>query len=206
MSTYAELKARVAREMHRADLTSDIVTHMRLAIEHYAARRTWKNEGTSTITLTADTATKAIPSGLRSDDRVAVVYPIGGTTDYELEKTTRERMADLHGSGASTSGPPISYSWEDTVFKFWPIPDAAYVINVAGIFDDTALSADADTNSWTTVGESLIVARTKFTLARDVTYNAKMEAAAFRAERDARNKIFSETNERVATGRLRPGW
>jgi hypothetical protein len=205
MVTYAAMKTRIAREMHRSDLTDDIVTHIRLAIEHYADKRTWKNEGATTITLVVGTATKAIPTGLRDEDRLAVISPVGGTTDYDLTKVTRERMAELQGGDASR-GQPIYYSWEVENFKFWPVPDQAYVVNVAGIFDDTALSLDADTNSWTTQAEALIVARVKHTLARDVTYNEKVMGLAMRAERVARAALFRKTNERVATGRIEPGW
>jgi hypothetical protein len=202
MSTYAEVKARIAREMHRDDLTADIVTHVRSAINHYANRRTWKNEGTLQVTTTADVNIKAAPTGLREETRVAVV--IGGY-DYPLDKLTLEQMADRHG-GDGTKGQPIEYSREDANLKFWPTPDAAYTVNVTGIYDDTALSLDADTNSWTTIGEDLIVARTRHTLCRDVTLDEEKMAFAEKAERAARNRLFGEANTRASTGKVQAGW
>lgn len=202
MSTFAQVKSRVLSEIKRPTLTAEASSHVLRAIEYYANRRTWKNEATSTITTTADVATKAIPIGLRDANRVAVV--VGGY-DYELDKITRELMADRQG-GDTGAGQPIEYSWEDTAFKFWPIPDDAYTVNVTGIYDDTALSLDDDTNSWTTIGEDLIVARAKFTICRDVTLDTEMMAMSQMAERAARNRLFGETNARTSTGKVSPGW
>ena len=125
--------------------------------------------------------------------------------DYELDKITRETMADRQGGNTGT-GQPIEYSWEDGNFKFWPIPDAAYVVNVTGIYDDTALSSDSATNSWTTIGEDLIVARAKYTICRDVTLDTEMMALSQMAERSARNRLFGETNARTSSGKVSPGW
>lgn len=202
MSTYAQVKARILAEIKRPTMTAEVQAHLLRAIEYYAARRTWKNEGTNTITLTAETNTKAVPTGLRDASRVAVV--VGGY-DYELDKITREVMADRHGADTGT-GQPIEYSWEDGSFKFWPTPDAAYTVNVTGIYDDTALSGDSDTNSWTTIGEDLVVARAKHTICRDVTLDPEMMALSQMAERAARNRLFGETNARTATGKVSPGW
>lgn len=201
MSTYAEVKARIAREMHRTDLSADIVTHMGKAIDHYASRRTWENEALLTVVTVADVSTVTV-TGLQREDRVAVVV---GDTDYALTKTTSEAMEDDHGADDNT-GQPVEYCRTDTGLRLWPTPDAVYSVKVNGIFDDTALSNDADTNSWTTIAEDLIVSRTKKTLSRDVTYDNEMEAAADRAEREARNELFAKTNERTAAGRFSPGW
>lgn len=200
--TFGELKTRLLAEIKRPSMTSEAEAHLLRAIEYYASRRTWKNEGTNTITTTADTATATIPTGLRDASRVAVV--VGGY-DYTLDKVTREVMADRQG-GDTGAGQPIEYSWEDGVFKFWPIPDDAYTVNVTGIYDDTSLSDDADSSSWTTIGADLIVARAKYTICRDVTLDTEMMALAQLAERSARNRLFSETNARTATGRVSAGW
>lgn len=202
MSTFAQVKSRILSEIKRPSLAAEASAHMLRAIEYYANRRTWKNEGTNTISTTAATATKAIPTGLRDVSRVAVV--VAGY-DYELDKITREVMADRQGADTG-AGQPIEYSWEDTVFKFWPIPDAVYTVNVTGIYDDTALSAGTDTNSWTTIGEDLIVARAKFTICRDITLDTEMMALAQMAERSARTRLFGETNARTSTGKVCPGW
>ncbi len=202
MSTFAQVKARVLAEIKRPGMTTEANAHVLRAIEYYANRRTWKNEGTNQITLTANTATKAIPSGLRDVSRVAVI--VAGR-DYELLKITRELMADRQGADTG-AGQPIEFSWEDTVFKFWPIPDAAYVVNVTGLYDDTALSADSDTNSWTTIGEDLVVARAKYTICRDLTLDTEMMQLSQIAERSARNRLFDETGSRTASTRVKAGW
>jgi hypothetical protein len=202
MSTFAQVRTRLVSEIKRPSLASDAGAHLLRAIEYYANRRTWKNEGTNTITTTANTATKAAPTGLRDIGRVAVV--VAGF-DYELDKVTREVMADRQGADTGP-GQPIEFSWEDGNFKFWPIPDAVYTVNVTGIYDDTALNEGTDTNSWTTIGEDLIVARAKHTICRDITLDTEMMALAQMAERSARNRLFGETNARTSTGKVSPGW
>lgn len=202
MSTFAEVKARIASEIKRTTLTAEVAAHTLRAIEFYAKRRTWKNEGVATIDTVANTATRATPTGLRDIDRVAVV--VNGT-DYALTKVTREVMADRQGAAAS-AGQPVEYSWEGANLKFWPIPDAVYPVNIAGIFDDTALANDNDTNSWTTIGENLIVARAKHTICRDITIDIEMMTLAQRAEREARNHLFGDTDSRTSTGIVRAGW
>lgn len=200
--TFGALKTRLLAEIKRPTMTSEASSHLLRAIEYYANRRTWKNEGTNTITTTAATATKAVPTGLRHVDRVAVV--VGGY-DYELIKITRQVMADRQGADTGP-GQPIEFSWEDGNFKFWPIPDTAYTVNVTGLYDDTALADDADSSSWTDIGANLIIARAKYTICRDVTLDTEMMALAQMAERSERSRLFGETNARTSSGKVSAGW
>lgn len=202
MSTYGEVKARIAREMHRSDLSDDIVTHMAEAIREYRGKRRKGGTTTQTFETTEDQAEVEI-AGLRKVDRVGLVRESG--EDVPLTRVSADDMAHMQGSNAEPAE-PCHYAWEDDSFKLWPVPDDAYTLNVLGIFDEPALEDDGDENFWTNDGAALIVACTKKTLARDVTLDVERMNLSELAERKAWSVLADESNVEGGTGDIEAGW
>lgn len=203
MSDLAALKARIADELNRSDLTSQIASAITRAIEFYADERFSFNEGRLTLSTTANSDYADYPTGLRKIDSV---YATVAGHRYELVKREFDELDRWHGA-SDTSGQPLDYAVRGTQFYIYPTPNAAYALAVTGIYDQPALSADTDTNAWCTgVAQDLITARCKYTIARDITFDSEVMRNSAIAEREALNRLRSETHALVADGRVSAGW
>lgn len=203
MSDLAALKARIADELNRFDLTSQIASAITRAIEFYADKRFSFNEGRLTVTTTASSDYVDHPTGLRKDD---FVYATVGGHRYELVKREFDELDRWHGA-SDTSGQPLDYAVRGSQFYIYPTPNAAYTLTVTGIYDQPALSADTDTNAWCTgVAQDLITARCKFTIARGITFDDEMARNSADEVREALNRLRGETHALVADGKVSAGW
>lgn len=202
MATFSEIKARVATETDRDDLTAEIETAVLDAVDEHADRNFAFNEARATTVTVAGTRTVAIPTGLRRETMVSV--DVSGN-DYELEKVSAEFMEDLHNATDTTSQPTY-YAYLDGVWHLWPTPGQAYTLTAVGVYDESALSADSDTNGFTNdrTAARMIAAWARAYLARNVTYDDEMEAAALREYVSARDSLNRKTTAKVATGYVAP--
>jgi hypothetical protein len=64
--------------------------------------------------------------------------------------------------------------------RIWPVPDAAYTLDLMGLarLSPNPLSADADTNAWMTDGGSITRAQAKIIIYRDLLRDADGVALA----------------------------
>ena len=204
MATLGELKARIAREMDRDDLTADIADAIPRAIEFYAASRFKFNENTATITTTANVDTVALPSGLRFEDNSGVFITVGGFK-YQLEKVDRTRL-QYWQSTQNLVGQPVEYAIETGQMRLFPTPNQAYEILLLGVYDVSLPATDNNSNAWTTTAEDLIAARARYQLARDVTYDTEMAGSALTAAREAFDRLMRETSRQLTENRTAANW
>lgn len=194
MATYADLKARIIREMSRDDLLDDhadtLKEHIADACEHYADVRFWFNQVIATATTVANTATLAVPVALRIVDRIAGPY-------YDLSPVTLDQIENP-GTWASP-GALSSYTYIDGQLQFFPLPDAAYALTIYGIKQIDVPTADATSNAWTNEAASLIASHTRFTLWRDVFRNSAAAEMASGAVQQTYGKLRRETDRRLRT-------
>lgn len=204
MATLGELKARIANECDRDDLTSEIADRINRAIEYYADTRFHWNEDIATVTTTADDEYVAIPTGLRREDANGVFVEVGGYK-YPLEKKDRTYIQYWQAT-QNIKGQPVEFAYESGQWRLFPTPNAEYTITVLGIYDVAAPADDDSSNAWTNYAEDLIAARVRYLIARDVTYDDEMMQAARAAEIEALRRLKDETGERTSMGRMEPGW
>ncbi len=204
MATFAEIKARVADELERNDLSSQIETAVLDAQEFYAHLFLGFNERRGLAATLAGSEFASLPAGLRHPKEVSV--QVSGN-DYTLLKRSTEYLEHLHNA-SDTSGQPAFYAVLDREFRIWPTPDAQYTLTVLGVYDDSALSADADTNDFTTnaMATNMLVHWAKEYIARNILIDAEQTQAAF-AQRTIAERNFRERVNRLnATGVIQPSW
>lgn len=203
MSDYGTLKSRIADELNRSDLTSQIGSTILRSIEQYATQRFLFNEGTGTAATTSGNEYVDLPDGLRIID--AVYATVGGYT-YDLTKREFDELEYWHGA-SQTNGQPLDYAVRGNQVRIYPEPNAAYTLTFTGIFDEPALSVDADTNDWCTgTAQDLIVADTKYRIARDILYDEEVMRNALIARKEALLLLRGNTHAQVADGKLAPSW
>lgn len=196
MATLGEIKTRIIAETQRDDLSGDLATqlliHIQGACEHYSDEKFWFNSIIASAVTVAGTATVNVPATMRRVDRVTI--PAYYT---ELIETT---LVDMHYDTVQSI--PRGYAYYNDALKLYPIPDAVYTLELTGLAQVDAPSADGDTSIWTEEAQDLIVARAKMTLYRDQFRDPEGVQLAAGAAVDAMNKLKRETARRLET-RLR---
>jgi hypothetical protein len=200
------MKARIASELRRNNITSQIASAITTAIEVYQDERWAFNERRDvtfpTVALqefytSADSA--SIPLLIKLD--YANVY-VGGTA-YTLVPQSASAMEELSDSATNT-GQPSEYVWYSESLRLYPVPDDVYTIRLAGVFVAAAPAADDEaSNPWMTKAERLIRSRAKLELALHVLRDQELSAAMGEAVRDAWDDLKTSTNRLTGTGRIR---
>lgn len=221
MATQGDMKARIARELARSNLTQEISDAIATAIGEYSKERFRFSEtipgDPPTFNTTAGQwiytdADQPVIGSLWKIDYV-IIY-IGNTTASLLR--IEPEAAKLYNQQGTMVGQPAWYAYEGNELLISPIPDQAYLIEL-GLFNNIPAPVDdsIDGNPWMNDAELLIRSRAKYEISVHKTRNATMAqamspdapdmnggvaGAAFRAYKS----LKGATNRVTALGRVRP--
>lgn len=174
MSDYGTMQNRIADEIARSDLTTQIQRSIKSAIQHWQRHNFWFNESRSVTFNTvasqefytsADSA--YIPTF--ADIDAVTITALGSRMD--VQKRPYQELEQL-SSTTTLTGIPIYYAYYGQQLRLYPIPDGVYPVRISGLQRLDSVSLSADTNVWFTEGEALIRARAKMILALDVLKDA----------------------------------
>lgn len=202
------LKARIASELHRSDLTSDIASAISTAITYYRSRRFEFNELSASFNTVAaqesyTSGDTGFPTDLAQIDTLRIT--VSGTR-YMLEAIP---FAELQARSVTTSttGAPDAYAWYAQKLFLHPIPDGAYAVLVSYQQRSAVPASDADTTSvWTNQAEALIRHCAKKIICRDVTRDPDGFKAAQAAEAEALSVLLHESIQHQDEGGMTPHW
>lgn len=197
MGTLAELKARIATDLTRDDLTTQIASAVTDAIAFYARDRFWFNTSRSLTFSTVASQVAYSSSDLSSIPKLVRIDALFTPSGTALIPCNRMEPGDFDmawGSGTST-GRPYTFTYVDQTIRLGPTPDAVYSMRLHAHYK-LATASDSDTNAWTDDAEELIRTHAKMLLHLDVLGDdqaaARMQSklpillAALRAESSAR--------------------
>lgn len=206
MTTFGAMQDRIADELDRTDLTSQIQKAIQTAIDCYERKRFYFNEARSITFNTVDgqefyTSADAsdIPNLLFIDN---VKLTISGSDKIDLERVPYSELEHDSSNLTVDEGQPTSYAYFAKQLRLYPIPDAAYAVRISGVFSLSELSATADTNAWMTDAEALIRSRAKRELLTHVIRDAEGAQAMAQAEAEELQSLTQATNARGATGTI----
>ena len=175
MTTFGLMQDRIADELARTDLTSQIKLAVQTSIDHYERQRFYFNEQRSTASTVASQQNYALPTDFMTAD---LVLCTANSVRSELRIVT---WAELEAATWSTTdiGIPAWVAFNDQQMWLWPIPRAVYTITMSYVRRLADVSATGDTNAWFTSGEEIIRQRAKAVLKIDTLESrlAKEEAA-----------------------------
>lgn len=200
MGTLGDLKARIATELNRSDLTDYIEDQIARAIEFYASRRFWFTESTGTVTTVAGQSWIAAPARLRILDQLFIT--IGGEK-RPLDEQSPAVIVDWLGANPG-SGQPTDFSRSGSTLTLYRTPSEAYTLTAVGIFDLPAIT-DGDSNAWTSEAEDLIANHVIERVARLKIRNTALANEARGLAADALSALRSESTRRM-TGRIWPSY
>lgn len=206
MSTFGQMQDRIADELNRTDLTSQIQKAIKSAIKVYDKQRFWFNESRSFTFSTVggqefytSSDNADIPNLLAID---TAQIAIASTDKYLLSRVSYEEMEATSANGTSDEGQPTWFAYYNKQLRLYPIPDAVYTIRVSGHWALTDLSLTTDTNNWMTDGEILIRSRAKREIFTHVIRDVEGVAAMAQAENAELRELRSATGMRGSSGFL----
>lgn len=206
MATLEQMRTRIADDLARDDLTTQIDKAINRAVEHYEKDRLWFNEKVWTFNTVSAQETIAQATASTSDLLAwdVVTLTRNSTDIYPLEQISFQQLRELNNSGTSSRGCPTLFSLFNKNFYFYPVPDAAYAVTVYGQRGYSTLSASADTNDWLSEAEDLIEARARWWLYKRVIRDADEAAAAKDEEMEALESLRERDLPYKSTGRIKP--
>jgi hypothetical protein len=153
MATFARLKARTVAEIGGFDVTADATLLGEFANE--AVRdvllQTGAKVSTGTVTLTANTNDYTLDSAVLL---IKNAY-LDGSTDHGLTQVGSAELLEMRvrGSSVSSSDGPWYYALEGSdLFRVYPTPSSAGVINITYVPKPTEMSSDAHDPASATYG------------------------------------------------------
>jgi len=208
MSTLAIMKARIADELARSDLTSQIAYAITDAITAYEDERFHFNESRATTFSTVDgqefysSSDAAAIGNIQKIDYVKVYV---GNQPHDLGYERPGDMESLSLNGTQ-EGTPWSYTWYGNQIRLYPVPDQAYTIRIGASVKVAAPASDAEaSNSWMTHAERLIRSRAKLELALHVLKDTELAQTMITAVEEAFEQLKGRTNllTQAGQGRVR---
>lgn len=198
MTTLAVMKARIADELARSDLTSQIAYAITDAIDAYSDRRFHFNEGRAT---TFDTV--ASQEFYDADDAAAIAtiqkidYIVLYVGDFatHLRPMSPAEIEAASSSGVNT-GQPAWYCWYGSQIRLYPNPSEAWTVRIGASVKAAAPATDAETgNAWMTHAERLIRSRAKLELALHVLKDQELAGTMNVSVTEAYAQLVSRTNQ-----------
>lgn len=199
------MKNRIADDIKRSDLATQIGVAINRAQEHYEKERFFFNEASGTFSTVAGQesygTSDSVPSTIAEIDEVTLTQT--STNIYPLIKTSFSSIRGLNVGGTTYRGVPIEYAYYLEKFWLYPLPDAVYTVTVYFKKNYTQLSADGDTNDWTEEAEDLIEARARWWIYKRILRNHEDAGEAKLEEMEALSSLQSKTTMLISTGSVR---
>jgi len=203
MTTLAIMKARIASELRRTDLTTQIAAAISTAIKAYEHERWFFNETREntfdTIALRPNYgAAQAAFIGLIS--KVDYAFIVIGDQPFELLPETMKYVEDS-GTTPQFLGQPGWYAWYDEQFWLYPVPNEAWTVRIGAVLEQAEPATDGETgNPWMTTAERLIRSRAKYEIFTHVLRNVEEAQVMTANVNEALEQLNVRTTRKTKTG------
>lgn len=199
--TLAQLKTKIAEDLHRTDLTTQIADAINAAIRYYNRNEWWFIESTTIFNTEAYQPYYDVPTGFETVDSMMITVS-GSKTP--IRPWTYEQM-DEEDMG-NTYGIPSRWAVYNNQFRLYPVPNAVYLITLSQEVDLLAPANDSDSNAWTGAAFDLIRFRAGWDVAKHKMHNADLANALKASEVDEYYSLLKEHTRMVSSGRLQKSW
>lgn len=211
MATLGDLKARITQETLRDDLADDLKgaldNAIQKAISTYESERWWFNEALRNVACVVGSITVPFPADAQ---RIDIIRAVIGGVRYRMTMRTVDYIEALYST--PQSGQPTDWAALGPNIRLWPTPNQAYPLLmelVTQVSPPLDYTLDTSTNVWTNDGADLIVGEVKLRLYRDYlsvsAQDPRINNATMQRD-DAYTTLKADTNRRIGTGKVAPGW
>jgi hypothetical protein len=216
MTTFLDVRDRVADQLARSDLSTQIDREIQLAIIRYNKRVSWLHEVRS-FTLTSgvgqawyssvDLSTGTGPQDVTGRTAVDVsdIQTIHYVRDADFDDLRHmaymdfEKLFDTVSGGSSAT----YYTLYAGQIGLWPEPSAVETFQISALVKPVVPASAADESVWFDQAQELIENAAASAICRKFIQDGE-RAAAFKAFEDlAWEDLVAEGNKKMSTGRLR---
>jgi hypothetical protein len=206
MATLADMKARVADELARGDLTSQIASAIADAIAFYQDRRFFFNESRD---ITFNTVVGQQWYGAADNANIPLLYFIDyltmtvGNIVSDVPRMEPEDLEILTMSGTQ-QGEPYAYTYYNQQIRLYPVPSQVWPMRLGAHIAAAAPASDGEVNNpWMTVAEKLIRSRAKYELAINWLKDMDLAQTMTAAVTEAFDELKGRTNRQTGRGVIR---
>ena len=199
--TLGDLKARIADELDRADLSSQIGLAIDDAITEAAQNRFWFNEVRGLLVpLQSGQEYYGSDEFSAMTELDAVYLSINGQRRNLFLANSLE--IDQWRDGTASLGEPYRWARYGAGLRLYPSPAISYSLYVDGVSRLPPLINDAQANAWTNEGEKLIRAIAKRELLANVIRDFDEAQAQQVLVSNATKELMSKSYDRMASGQM----
>jgi len=201
MGTLADLKTRIADELNRTDLTSQIALSIQSAIDFYGPESFWFQEERSTKNTADGQEYYSLPLDYISLNTIRVT--VNNTNDYLLIERSNKYFEQAYNPATLYKGYPQDWTIYAQQLRLGPIPNGIYpmVIHYIKFLDD--LGSDAESNAYTNrLVEQLIRFRAKGDIAANVIRDYNMATAMKVQEAEVKSQLDKQHSFYKADGSI----
>lgn len=204
--TLATMRTRIASEVRRSNINTQIDNAIMDAIDVHNSDRFWFNESRDVVfwtTINKEFYTKVDVPLLATLMKIDFVFLYISNTPFELHQDPQIRLESASQNGTMT-GQPGSFGWYDETLRLYPIPSNVWKIRAGIVANRPAPATDAETdNVWMNEAERLIRSRAKLELAQHVIYDSALEQRMQSAVSDAFANLKTLTTRKTKTRKSR---
>ena len=206
--TLADMKARIADELSRADLTSQIALAISDAIALYQTKRFYFNE-TGPNGSSFNTVANQEVYTVTDDPDIPYMYDVDdvfvqvGVNNFRVKRIdpTIYRINQM----PNFKGQPYQYMFLNQTFSFSPIPNTVYPMQIVGHYKLAAPASDSEANNkWMTDAERMIRSCAKRFLYQDILLDADAAVACQAAEIEAYDTLKAASAGMIRNGFIQP--
>lgn len=202
MSTFGTMRGRIADEIRRSDLNTQIDRAIKSAIQLYEDEELYFVEDRAYTPSVANQEYYSLPTDFGTALYMTVAY---NNDNRVMQRVTVEEMLELNAAGAQYGDPRV-YVIFDTQFRVHPIPqNANYTLTLYyhKKYDVEDMS-DGTANDWFVVAEQLIRAQAKYDLYMNVIRDTEQAQKQGVLVGQHMNMLRKKNYNRKASGTIRP--
>lgn len=209
MTTLAVMKARIASELRRSNITTQIAAAISTAIGAYEHMRFYTNESrenTFPTVIDQEFYTSADAAFIAFLTKIDYVFLLINDQPFQLKPEQPDFLEDA-STNSTTTGSPECYGWYDEKIRIWPVPAGVWTVRVGGVLSIAEPASDGETgNFWMTKAERLIRSRAKQELALHVLEDDQKALRFGAAAEEALEQLQERTTliTKTGGGRIKP--
>lgn len=204
MSTYGEMQSRIADELNRTGLTTQIQRAILSALQFYRGTSFRWNQARATTTLTADIEYYGLPTDFVDMGNAVLVD--GNSREVMLERS--HHWIDNEKVSTNYTGRPYVIAVQADQFRVFPTPSlSTYEVILTYVRELELPTESLSTSDWFTLGEELIRLHAKVDLLQNVIRGQESFAEATQLIQRESALLFQlkyEYKRSVASGRIQP--
>lgn len=204
MSTLAQIRDRIAGDLRRSNIPTEIIAAINDAIAEAAKQRFYFNEMHTSFVTVPGTEYYSDLGLIELDD---AWYWQNGVVNGQKERfgVIGQLSANDYRVGGPIGGIPDTISRYGGQLRVQPIPTTIFTVYLDGYgkLAPSPLVGDADTNAWLTEGELYIKALAKRNVLRDVIRDYGEARALESIAEDYRSQLETDTTLRSQSGSIR---